>query len=85
MTPGLHPGVNSRAKCPNSVSSWVAFAYKEARTLKIFGLRKLLDERNIHFVFEVSLWLKGIFALSEVIAGIAAYAGAVAGVELGRT
>src|SRR5262249_7782102 len=34
---------------------------------------RLLSERNIHLVFEVSLWLKGLFALSETIAGIATY------------
>jgi uncharacterized membrane protein len=39
----------------------------------MFGPKRLLDERNIHLVFEVSLWLKGVFALSEVIAGVAAY------------
>jgi uncharacterized membrane protein len=39
----------------------------------MFEPRRLLDERKIHLVFEVSLWLKGAFALSEVIAGVAAY------------
>jgi uncharacterized membrane protein len=39
----------------------------------MFEPRRLLDERKIHLVFEVSLWLKGVFALSEVIAGVAAY------------
>src|SRR5260370_23158432 len=37
------------------------------------GPGRLLDERTIHLVFEVSLWLKGVFALSEVIAGVATY------------
>jgi uncharacterized membrane protein len=37
------------------------------------GPRRLLDEQKIHLVFELSLWLKGAFALSEVIAGVAAY------------
>ena len=37
------------------------------------GPWRLLDEKRIHLVFEVSLWLKGLFALSEIIAGIAAY------------
>ena len=37
------------------------------------GPGKLLGEQTIHLVFEVSLWLKGIFALLEIIAGIAAY------------
>jgi uncharacterized membrane protein len=35
--------------------------------------RDLWSERNIHLLFEVSLWLKGAFALSEVIASIAAF------------
>jgi uncharacterized membrane protein len=35
--------------------------------------KKLFDEKTIHLVFEISLWLKGVFALSEIIAGIAAY------------
>jgi heme-degrading monooxygenase HmoA len=39
----------------------------------MFEPSRLLDERKIHLVFEVSLWLKGVFALSEVIAGVAAY------------
>jgi uncharacterized membrane protein len=39
----------------------------------MFEPGRLLDERKIHFVFEVSLWLKGIFALFEIIAGVAAY------------
>ena len=30
-------------------------------------------EKNIHLVFEVSLWLKGVFALLEIVAGIATY------------
>ena len=35
--------------------------------------RYLLDEKRIHFIFDVSLWLKGIFALSEIVTGVAAY------------
>jgi uncharacterized membrane protein len=31
------------------------------------------SEKNIHLMFEVSLWLKGLFALSEIAAGAAAY------------
>jgi uncharacterized membrane protein len=31
------------------------------------------DERRIHAIFEVSLWLKGGFALSEILAGVAAF------------
>jgi uncharacterized membrane protein len=33
----------------------------------------ILSEKNIHLIFEVSLWLKGLFAFSEIVAGIAAY------------
>jgi uncharacterized membrane protein len=35
--------------------------------------RGIWTEKNIHLLFEVSLWLKGVFALLEVIAGFAAY------------
>jgi uncharacterized membrane protein len=35
--------------------------------------RSIIDEKNIHRVFEISLILKGIFAGIESIAGIAAY------------
>lgn len=35
--------------------------------------RRLLSEKNIHLIFDVSLWIKGVFALSEIIAGFAAY------------
>src|SRR5579859_7904134 len=37
------------------------------------GDNKLLSEKTIHLVFEVSLWLKGLFALSEIVASSAAY------------
>ena len=37
------------------------------------GDRSIWSERNIHLAFEVSLWLKGLFALLEIVAGIAAY------------
>ena len=30
----------------------------------------LLDEKKIHLFFDVSLWLKGWFALTEIVAGI---------------
>jgi uncharacterized membrane protein len=36
-------------------------------------LKSLLSEQRLHFAFEVSLWLKGLFALSETIAGVAVY------------
>ena len=34
---------------------------------------KLLAEKNIHFVFEMSLIFKWLFALLEIIGGVAAY------------
>jgi uncharacterized membrane protein len=34
---------------------------------------RLLEEKNIHLVFEVSLFLKGAFAIAEVLAGIGVY------------
>lgn len=34
---------------------------------------KVFSEENIHLVFDVSLWIKGLFALSEILGGIAAY------------
>jgi uncharacterized membrane protein len=34
---------------------------------------QLFSEKNIHLVFDVSLWLKGLFALSEIAAGVAAF------------
>jgi uncharacterized membrane protein len=34
---------------------------------------KTLDHKKIHLIFEWSLWLKAIFALSEILAGLAAY------------
>jgi uncharacterized membrane protein len=31
------------------------------------------DERRVHALFRVSLWLKGAFALAEILAGVAAF------------
>jgi uncharacterized membrane protein len=39
----------------------------------MFGTSNLFDEKRIHFIFEISLWLKGVFALAEIVAGVAAY------------
>lgn len=39
----------------------------------MFRLKGFLTEKELHAAFEVSLWLKGLFALSEVIAGVAIY------------
>ena len=37
------------------------------------SLKNAFDEKNLHRVFEISLILKGIFALLEILAGILAY------------
>src|ERR1700674_546905 len=37
------------------------------------SLRKAFDEKSLHRIFEISLILKGIFALLEILAGIVAY------------
>lgn len=39
----------------------------------MIGLKKILDEKNLHLVFEVSLWFKAVFAFSEIVAGVSAY------------
>jgi uncharacterized membrane protein len=39
----------------------------------LIDVRKFLDEKKIHLIFESSLWLKGAFALSEIVAGVAAH------------
>ena len=36
------------------------------------GIKNLSDEKNIHLAFEISLLLKGVFALGEIIGGIVA-------------
>jgi uncharacterized membrane protein len=37
------------------------------------GSSKLLDERRIHLIFAVSLFIKGAFAFLEIVGGILAY------------
>lgn len=37
------------------------------------GIKKLFDEKNVHAAFEISLALKGAFALTEIAAGIFIY------------
>ena len=37
------------------------------------GSRTILDEKQIHLVFDVSLFLKGAFAFFEIVGGILAY------------
>ena len=41
--------------------------------LKMAGIKKLFDEKNVHVAFEISLMFKGAFALAEIAAGIFAY------------
>jgi uncharacterized membrane protein len=41
--------------------------------ISVIDLKKLLDHKKIHLIFEFSLWLKAIFALSEIAAGAATY------------
>lgn len=36
-------------------------------------IKKLAEEKNIHLIFEVSLWFKAAFALFEIIGGILVY------------
>lgn len=37
------------------------------------GIKKFIEEKNIHFIFEVSLLLKAAFALFEIIGGVLVY------------
>ncbi|AOI44197.1 hypothetical protein WG70_23710 [Burkholderia oklahomensis EO147] len=39
----------------------------------MLDVRRLFDEKKLFVAFEVSLWLKGIFALSEAVSGVAIY------------
>lgn len=39
----------------------------------MFDIQKLVTERNIHFAFEISLILKGILALFEIVGGVLVY------------
>ncbi len=39
----------------------------------MFGSRNPFDEEHIHLVFEISLFLKGVFAFFEIVGGIIAY------------
>ena len=41
--------------------------------LKMAGIKRLFDEKNVHVAFEISLALKGVFALAEIVTGIFAY------------
>lgn len=44
-----------------------------SRNEKRAGIKKLLDEKNVHVAFEISLALKGAFAVAEIAASIFAY------------
>ena len=37
------------------------------------GIERLSNEKNIHLAFEISLFLKGLFALGQIIGGVAAF------------
>lgn len=37
------------------------------------GLNTVFDEQKLHLMFDVSLWFKAVFALSEIVAGVATY------------
>ncbi len=37
------------------------------------GSERIWTEKNVHLVFEVSLWLKAVFAFFEIVGGIIAY------------
>ncbi|BCG04640.1 membrane protein (plasmid) [Paraburkholderia sp. PGU19] len=37
------------------------------------NLNRFLDDKHLHLFFEVSLWSKAVFALSEIVAGVATY------------
>lgn len=36
-------------------------------------IEELLDKKSVHLAFRISLWTKGVFALTEVAGGIAAF------------
>lgn len=39
----------------------------------MFNAGRRINERTIRIVFDVGLWLKGAFALTEIVGGVAAY------------
>ena len=39
----------------------------------MIALKTFLDEKKLHLAFELSLWFKAIFALSEIVAGTATW------------
>ena len=48
-------------------------SFPAIQLIHMSGISKYFDEKNIHLVFEVSLILKGILALFEIIGGILVY------------
>ncbi len=50
-----------------------ALAVRCPALLNMTGIKKLFDEKNVHVAFEISLMLKGAFALAEIAAGLFAY------------
>lgn len=43
------------------------------RATTLRTMTKIFDEKQIHLIFEVGLWLKGLFAVAETAAGVASY------------
>ena len=41
--------------------------------LSVISLRKLFNQRRLLLAFELGMWLKAFFALSEIVAGAATY------------
>ncbi len=39
----------------------------------VTSLNRLFNEKKLHLIFAVSLWLKAVFALSEIVAGVVTY------------
>ena len=45
----------------------------ETMNFLVFAVKNLLEEKNVHLIFTISLILKGAFALFEALGGILAY------------
>ncbi|OUL73512.1 hypothetical protein CA601_43860 [Paraburkholderia hospita] len=48
-------------------------AVRTIEEIAVVSLNRFFDENNLHLFFEVSLWSKAVFALSEIVAGVATY------------
>ena len=46
---------------------------RAGRSLRRAGMNRMFEEKNLHLAFEVSLILKGIFALLEIAGGVLAW------------